>query len=295
MQRPEVAVIPDVGGDADLQQHGDDIGAVAARGTQHRLGIAQECRMSRGKRLGGRAVAAQARGAERLFIGERRLCRPVPGQEIGHRHIALYRRLLALRSFGIGMRRIGIRTMGQEPFGALQMIVGDGIPEQIVERCQQQAAAELGIPRFIAPGRKPVAGRAGIPQEIQPEDIIRCDRGIVERLQIARVGAAFDETGGKFPRLGMRRLNALALADDAGQGGKLGRSPIADPMRVGIGAVIEQERRDLDRVVLASRQAGMRQIEKRLTHERTAGPRCRGGIDGDEAPYRRQIRRSPRP
>jgi hypothetical protein len=88
----------------------------------------------------------------------------------------------------------------------------------------------------------------------------------------------------------MGRLNALTLADDTGK--HLERAvPRVRESGIWIGAVIEQRRRNGERVRLAARQARVRQVEERFAHERPSFDSRRIGIALQATPDFRDIPR----
>lgn len=90
------------------------------------------------------------------------------------------------------------------------------------------------------------------PQEIQPVDVVTHDRRVVEHLCIHGIGAPFDQQGCKRFRMRVREAITLALTDDAGQRGERVVPVIIEP-GIRVGAVVEQQPRDVQCVALTAR------------------------------------------
>src|SRR5262249_49900430 len=157
-------------------------------------------------------------------------------QQVGHGGVAMDQRLFSQGAVRVGMDTVGSGAVNQQPFGPSEMIVGDGVAQEIVERIQRNVAPVR--PRFLPPLYQPVALLADPPKEVEPSRVVTGDGRIVERLRVVRIGAALDEQQGQLIRLRMRWLVAFAVADDAGQ--DLERiAPAIVELRVRVGAMVK--------------------------------------------------------
>jgi len=168
----------------------------------------------------------------------------------------------AVRLYGV---RIG--AVLEQPGDALHMPLPDGVAEQIVERGATIAAADSAFD--AAPAIGLAARFAVMPEDVEPSHVVALDAGVIEHLRVERIGAARDEQLDQF--LGARMFGAarLALADHPAEQSE-GILPIVAEARGGIGAMVEQEVGDLDRMELAARQSAIGEIKDRLPLVRSA-------------------------
>ncbi|MPZ37699.1 MAG: hypothetical protein GEU95_06490 [Rhizobiales bacterium] len=103
--------------------------------------------------------------------------------------------------------------MHEQPFGTLDVIIRYGVSEQIVERAQRNASADLGRLGNGAPFLRQSTLLGVRLEKFKPAPVVACDRRVVERLRIVRASAAFDQQRGECCRVWMRRLVAFALAE----------------------------------------------------------------------------------
>jgi hypothetical protein len=136
----------------------------------------------------------------------------------------------------------------------------DGVAEQIVER----RTAEFR--NAFSPSCAFSAFFRLRPQQIEPERVIGAEGGVVERLAAERIGAARDQHAGELLRLRVRGLPAFAAADNAGE--DLEGVLAVGPPGPRVGALVEQQAADLDRIALGGLG---RQTRVGKTQERRPG------------------------
>lgn len=88
------------------------------------------------------------------------------------------------------------------------------------------------------PGRVAALFQFG-PEQVEPEGVVVSKRCVVERLSVARIGAAGDEQARQGFGLRVCGLGAFAAADGAGEHGEAAEIACGDEARIGAG--VEQE------------------------------------------------------
>ena len=123
-------------------------------------------------------------------------------------------------------------------------VVGHGITEKVSQCTGYLLAAEL-----MRRGPRPLVSLAapnGLrPEQVEPAGRVRAQRGIVESLRSKGISATRDQQPGECFRHGMCGLIAFTAADHTDEYGELGT---VRPAGVGIGARVQQEGRDRERV-----------------------------------------------
>jgi hypothetical protein len=146
------------------------------------------------------------------------------------------------------------------------MIVTHGVAEQIVERAAPfgtEAVMTL-VPAFRAAMRLALA-----PEIVEPARIVVIDRGVVEHLRGERIGAAGNEQVRQLLDQRMLAAALLAMADHAVEQRER-IVPIVDEPCGGVGAMIEQQGSNLDRMRFRAGETAVGEIQDRLPVERAA-------------------------
>ena len=227
----------------------------------------------------GIAIEAEAGRGERLLAFERRLAprSAVPREQFDHLRVAAMERLVEQRLLTPSLvprgRSVGARAVRQRPFGELQLVVANRMLED-EPRAESVSAHVDHPPLRIGPvGLAAEGNRAVVDQIEQPNDVVvqRALRDVVEHLSVVRIGAALEQQRGQRARLRVQWRALFSLTDDERQRGVVDLLVAAVKVRLRIGAAIEQQARDGDRVVgeRRQRQASGAQVEQRRPVLRT--------------------------
>ncbi len=147
---------------------------------------------------------------------------------------------------GVGVECAGIGAARQQPLRALQMVLADGVAEQVIERADLHLAAQRLLADH-APHPGAAVRLAMSPEHVVPMGVLSGDGDVVERLGIVGIGPGPDQQLHQLQGLGVAGLDPFAQADGASQHLE-GGAPAVVELEVRIGAGLQQTARDGDGV-----------------------------------------------
>ena len=265
MQRRDPLVVSRHRVRAQGQQQGHGRGVAVLGGGQQRARRAHDRRLGGDQRASPRRVTGGGQGLQGVGPRQGRGRRAMGFQQFSQGREARQPRDGQHRPLLIGVRRVGVGAALQQPLRAADMVLADGVAQQVVQRRAAQVLAQP-VGTLHAPVVELSGGLGLAPQHVVPVGVVADDRDVVERLGVVGVGPERHQQRDQGLGLRMAGLGAFAQADRAGQHLERGL-PVVGEAEVRIGSGLQQT---------ARHGQAVRVVEAAIGHVGQGGPAARG-------------------